>query len=72
MFSPWVVQVVVLVPIASFFARFGAEAGKDAYAAVREWVREGWEARGGAGTGEGSLVLMDSEASHLILGVDPE
>jgi hypothetical protein len=64
---PWVVRAVVLVPIAAFFASFGGEAGKDAYASVKEWVRDVWESRKGAGTEEASLVLMDSDASQLIL-----
>jgi hypothetical protein len=64
---PWVVNVVLLVPIGAFFAKFGSEAGKDAYAAVKDWIRDVWEARRDAGTGTGSIDVSDPDASHLIL-----
>jgi hypothetical protein len=37
---PWVIVVSLGTPIAAFFQSFGAEAGKDAYATVKAWLRE--------------------------------
>ncbi len=36
---PWLVAVVLLSPIRSFFDAFGEDAGHDAYGAVKAWVR---------------------------------
>jgi hypothetical protein len=63
----WVVHITLAVPIVTFFASFASEAGKDAYASVKEWTRKTWRARRDAGTGEGSIVLRDPEGSNLIL-----
>lgn len=41
----WVVHVALAAPIAAFFAAFGAEAGKDAYAAFKRWFRDVSDAR---------------------------
>lgn len=66
---PWIVLVVVAIPVAEFLRSFGSEmgkeAGKDAYAAVKEWAKDVWRARGGGD--EGSLVLEDPDGTHLIL-----
>jgi hypothetical protein len=64
---PWVVYVPLAVPISAFFTAFASEAGKDAYAVVKSWVHDVWEARAGAGNGEGSVHLADPDASNLIL-----
>ena len=64
---PWIVRVVLLVPVGAFFATFGAEAAKDAYSALKELLRDVSAARRGAGTGEGSLVLSDPHSSNLVL-----
>lgn len=36
---PWIVSITLAAPIASFFAAIGSEAGKDAYIALKEWLR---------------------------------
>lgn len=35
----WVVTITLAAPIAAFFTSVGSEAGKDAYAAFRSWLR---------------------------------
>lgn len=63
---PWLVRVAVLVPIGSFFATFGAEAGKDAYSALKAWILDLAAVRSGSGDGSGSIELVDPDATHLI------
>jgi len=60
---PWVIYVTIAVPIAAFFQSFASEAGKDAYAAVKQWVKDVRETR----NGDGSMVLRDPEHSNLVL-----
>jgi hypothetical protein len=67
---PWVVVVVLLTPIGSFFRAFGERAGQDAYDAVQAWVREVWEARAASEASEGSLAVEDSDGTHLILSTN--
>ena len=62
---PWIVMVTLATPIAAFFHAFAAEAGKDAYAAVKQWVRDLWDAR--ATAGEGAVRLHDAQRSTLVL-----
>jgi hypothetical protein len=64
---PWVVLVDLLVPVRPFFNAFFTEAGKDAYASVKKWLRDVSAARAGAGTGEGAIQLRDPEHTNVIL-----
>ena len=63
----WLVDVSLAAPVAAFFASFGTEAGKDAYSAVKDWVRVVWSARRGWSRGEGELVLSDPNGTELEL-----
>ncbi|MGD0166911.1 MAG: hypothetical protein ABSC51_06425 [Gaiellaceae bacterium] len=36
--TSWVIEVTLAVPVAAFISSFAAEAGKDAYAAAKEWL----------------------------------
>jgi hypothetical protein len=60
---PWLVRVAVEGSLAGFFGAFGV----DGYAAVKRWIRDVWNAREGAGNGRGSIEVVDSGSSHLIL-----
>jgi hypothetical protein len=62
---PWVIYVTILVPVAEFFRAFAAEAGKDAYAAVKTWAKDVMAAR--RESGDGSVDLRDPEGTTLIL-----
>jgi hypothetical protein len=65
---PWIVVIYLLdKTIGSFFQGFGTEAGKDAYPAVKTWVKEVFEARRGSGDGSGSLRLRDTDHTTLDL-----
>ncbi len=64
---PWIVSVVLVTPIVAFFASFGAEAGKDAYGAVKAWIAELFAARRKSGNGEGAVELKDPDGTTLIL-----
>ncbi len=64
---PWLVKVVVILPIGAFFTSFAVEGGKDAYGAVKEWIKDVSASRTGAGTGEGSLWLSDPDRTNLVL-----
>jgi hypothetical protein len=64
---PWIVYVTLSVPIAAFTASFGAEAGKDAYAAFKEWLSLVFDARRGSGNGSGAIELVDPAGTRLIL-----
>jgi hypothetical protein len=63
---PWIVYVTLAVPIASFFAAFGSEAGKDAHAAVKAWAKAMYEARKESGLGQGHISLVDP-SNELVL-----
>jgi hypothetical protein len=65
--TPWLVAVTITAPITAFFAAFAGEAGKDAYAAVRAWVREVWASRAESPRPPGSLELEDPDGTRLIL-----
>lgn len=67
---PWIVYVTLAVPIASFFAAFGSEAGKDAYAAVKVWAKATYDARKASGLGRGHISLVDPADTELVLGSD--
>lgn len=56
----WAVTVVLVTPIVSFFGALGAEAGKDAYAAAKAWIKDVIEARREA-NGPGAIHISDSE-----------
>jgi hypothetical protein len=36
---PWIISITLAAPVAAFFAAIGSEAGKDAYLALKEWLR---------------------------------
>ena len=66
----WIVTVTLASPVAAFFAAFGAEAGKDAYAALRAWL-DGQ----GAGKYDSSVVIVkgsDDREVELELPVPAE
>jgi|SRR5689334_5155909 len=63
---PWLVRVALLVPVGSFFATFGSEAGRDAYAALKAWIRDLSDARNTAGNGRGSIELVDPDSTHVV------
>lgn len=65
---PWIVQVTLATPIAVFLSTLAAEAAKDAYAAVKAWVRDVWNAR--AASGRGGIRLTDPDGTNLILTND--
>jgi hypothetical protein len=60
---PWIVQLTLAVPIMAFLQSLGSEAGKDAYA----FVKEVFAARSDSGNGRGAIELSDSEETQLIL-----
>ena len=60
----WAVYVVAAVPLASFFHALASEAGKDAYAAMKDWVKDVTEARRAAG-GSGVILIFDSADVQL-------
>ena len=62
---PWVVSVTLTVPIAAFLSTLATEAAKDAYPALKQWVKDVWNAR--SQRGDGSLALEDPEGSHVII-----
>ncbi len=64
---PWIIELALTVPVSAFFAAFGAEAGKDAYAATKRWVKDVIRSRAGSNAAEGTLHLVDSEHTHLKL-----
>jgi hypothetical protein len=63
----WVLYVTLGAPIAAFFTAMASEAGKDSYSALNRWAKSIWEARRGAGTRSGSIVLRDSDHTNLVL-----
>jgi hypothetical protein len=67
---PWVIEVVLLVPIAVFLQTIASEAAKDVYPLVKEWVKDVWAtARSGVGDegGVGELELFDPDESSVLL-----
>jgi hypothetical protein len=62
-----VIQIVVATPFAAFMASFGSEAGKDAYAVFKDWVKELWRAREESNSEHGAIDVMDSDRTHVIL-----
>jgi len=61
---PWVMYVTLTVPIGAFLAAFASEAGKDAYAAFKEWAQSVFEARGDRA---GSIVLRDPDYNRFVI-----
>ncbi len=68
---PWIVLVVVGLPLKGFLEGFGKgfgeAAGRDSYEALKAWRNDVSSARSGAGTGEGSIQISDPEHSNVIL-----
>ena len=67
---PWIVHVTLAVPFVAFFAKFGSEAGKDAYAAVKAWAKAMFEARKESGLGRGAISVVDLNGTELVLASD--
>jgi hypothetical protein len=63
----WMLQVTLAVPIAAFFAAFASEAGKDAYGAVKAWLKDLQATRGTSGR----VILWDAEDTTLAFGDGP-
>lgn len=61
---PWVVYVMLGAPIATFFTTLAAEAGKDAYEPLKQWVKDVWAARGNK---PGCADLSDPQHTRLSL-----
>ena len=61
----WAVYVVLAVPIAAFLNSFAAEAGRDAYAAAKSWIKDVFDSRGREGPGV--LLVLDGEETQLRL-----
>ncbi len=64
----WVLTLTLAVPISAFFTAFGAEAGKDAYAAFKKWLSEVRAAR--RPTGERGRLTLQYEETSLVLPAD--
>lgn len=64
----WVLTVTLAVPIGAFFSAFGAEAGKDAYAAFKEWLSDVRAAR--RATGDRGRITLQYEETSLLLPAD--
>jgi hypothetical protein len=64
---PWLVYVVVTVPIGAFFAGFGHAAGKDVWDAVKRWVREIAEVHERSHYAGGELDVRDPLGTRLVL-----
>jgi hypothetical protein len=62
----WAVVVLLSAPILSFFQALASEAGKDAYAALKAWVKDIVEARR-TEKGSGEIRLQDSKGSMLVI-----
>jgi hypothetical protein len=63
--GPWVVSALVLAPFSTFFSAMAAAAGKDAYEALKDWVRDVFASRQGAGRESGRFELADPDRTHL-------
>jgi hypothetical protein len=62
----WVVTITLAAPLGAFFTAVGAEAGKDAYAAFRNWFR-----RQQLGTADsGAVILQGSDERKLVLELE--
>jgi hypothetical protein len=61
------VQVVLAATFTAFFASFGTEAGKEAYAAFSGWVKELWAARGSTASEDGCVDIWDAEGTRVIV-----
>jgi hypothetical protein len=67
---PWLIEVTLAAPFAAFFASAASEAGKDAYSAAKSFLRGLARARHhheGDQGGEGTISLIDSTGSHIVL-----
>lgn len=64
---PWLVYVVVTVPLGAFLVGFGSAAGKDAWGAVKTWVWDVWEARESPYGVGGTLDVRDPLGTRLVL-----
>jgi hypothetical protein len=62
----WGIYVFLGVPVAAFFSTLGAEAGKDAYAATKYWIKQIVAARKSP-DGTGQISLAGRDGSHLRL-----
>jgi hypothetical protein len=63
----WVIYVTLGAPVAAFFAAFATKAGEDAYSGLKTWAKGVWDARRGAGSGKGSIVLRDPDHTNVSL-----
>jgi hypothetical protein len=69
----WGVYVALAVPISSFFAALGTQAGKDAYEAAKDWVLELLAARRSEqGPGHITLVHNNATAMRISSEIPPE
>jgi hypothetical protein len=64
---PWLVYVVLAVPVSAFFAGFGHAAGRDAWDAVKQWVRDIWEAHEEGRYSGGVFELRDPSGTRVVL-----
>ena len=65
--APWLIYVMLAVPISAFFAAFGSEAGKDAYAAVKEWTRDIFAVHQKPHYAGGTLDIRDPRGTRVVL-----
>lgn len=63
---PWLIEITLAAPFAAFFTSAASEAGKDAYQAAKALLRDLARTRR-KGSDHGSIDLIDSTSSHLIL-----
>jgi hypothetical protein len=61
---------MLLTPIPEFFKAFGAAAGQDSYAAVKQWVKDLLAARASSPAERGYLEIDDPEGTHLIVSTE--
>jgi hypothetical protein len=64
---PWLVYVVVTVPVGAFLAGFGHAAGKDTWDAVKRWVRDIWEAHEEQRYSGGVFEVRDPAGTRVVL-----
>jgi hypothetical protein len=68
---PWVIEISVVGPLATFFESFGSTFGRtavaDPYSLVSGWIKALWTARADSGTGDGSIEISDTERTTLVV-----
>jgi hypothetical protein len=68
---PWLIEIAVVGPIDAFFLSFGSTFGrtpaKVAYPLVKEWIEALWAARADSGTGEGSIEIVGTGETTLLV-----